>query len=412
MKHGKESKLMVTGLLVAVLAGVAAMIGTQARTQIAASAVPARIAANAGGPPRVTVAGGAPTSSEPAAASDLAIDVIPTDGAVTTGPGLATFDFGEIRQIDSGPVEHTFTLRNANKIPVTIDRIQPSCGCTTAVIDDGSPMPAAKTTIAPGGTVHVHVSIDRTHLIPGHNIKTVWVYVAGQASPAATLEMEGVEDAAASLVPTSLDFGTVAAGQSRSLELTLTYDAHYPNGDKLEPKLQPETQDVTLTLERASGNTKTYRVDLSPHAGLGSVQELVAVEPVGSGPTLTALSSITAVVNGEISAAPMSIAFGAVAAHTSAVQSLTVSATRPGVLAGTTVRAESGYLTPKLIPAGDTSAAGPDLSAPLPAGATSATLQVTLSPKAPQGALESHVILTTADGQRLVIPVWVFISST
>jgi len=48
--------------------------------------------------------------------------------------GQAEFDFGTISQSRTEPLVHDFTLKNTGDIPVTIDRVQPQCGCTTAVV--------------------------------------------------------------------------------------------------------------------------------------------------------------------------------------------------------------------------------------------------------------------------------------
>lgn len=50
------------------------------------------------------------------------------------------YDFGDV-VLNSGPVSHTFTLRNDSAKPVLIDRVTTSCGCTTAQWTSGAIQP-------------------------------------------------------------------------------------------------------------------------------------------------------------------------------------------------------------------------------------------------------------------------------
>ena len=85
------------------------------------------------------------------------------------------------------PINHNFTLKNTAASPVTVTRITVSCGCTTAVPGGGVSLPDV---LAPGKEIEVDTSIDPLRLFPGAVEKSVSVYIAGQAQPAAVLEAE------------------------------------------------------------------------------------------------------------------------------------------------------------------------------------------------------------------------------
>lgn len=89
---------------------------------------------------------------------------------------------------DESPLEHTFTLRNSGTVPVTVDRFQSSCGCTTAFLAGDQDLPL---TVGPGGIIPVHISIAPHRLAPGPMEKSVWVFTHGAAEASVLLEITG-----------------------------------------------------------------------------------------------------------------------------------------------------------------------------------------------------------------------------
>lgn len=76
-----------------------------------------------------------------------------------------TYDFGSIEE---GPsADHVFTFTNTGKEPLIIQRVQPSCGCTTP---DWTKEP-----VAPGKTGMIKASYG-TQGRPGHFEKTMTVF--------------------------------------------------------------------------------------------------------------------------------------------------------------------------------------------------------------------------------------------
>lgn len=125
----------------------------------------------------------APGFSAPAAG----LTVTAGEGTVLDGPQSAHFDFGTRLESDTAPLVHVFMLRNEAASPLTIRRLQSSCGCTTAAAGGALPL-----TVAPGRTVPIRVQISPRRLLPGETHKSVWVYTQGAGDAVLQLEMRGV----------------------------------------------------------------------------------------------------------------------------------------------------------------------------------------------------------------------------
>ena len=75
--------------------------------------------------------------------------------------GSAAYDFGKVNQGSTAPLLHKFFLKNANAAPVVVERVQVSCGCTTATLGGGAALPD---TLAPGKVLEVDTSVDPLRL--------------------------------------------------------------------------------------------------------------------------------------------------------------------------------------------------------------------------------------------------------
>jgi hypothetical protein len=75
--------------------------------------------------------------------------------------GSVAYDFGKVNQGSTAPLLHKFFLKNANATPVVVERVQVSCGCTTATLGGGATCPD---TLAPGKVLEVDTSVDPLRL--------------------------------------------------------------------------------------------------------------------------------------------------------------------------------------------------------------------------------------------------------
>jgi peroxiredoxin len=119
---------------------------------------------------------------------------------------VAKADLGVISPTSSGIVTAVFTLRNEGAKPVTITRVQTSCGCTSAVVQaegNASPAQAATlpsmsgpVTLAPGRTASVRLTLHTDALHAGPISKAAFVYTTDRpvGQPAARLSLTGALD--------------------------------------------------------------------------------------------------------------------------------------------------------------------------------------------------------------------------
>lgn len=345
---------------------------------------------------------------------------------------MATYDFGTISQGRTEPLVHDFMLRNTGKSAVTIDRVQPQCGCTTAVLQAGN-----GNTIAAGQTVKIHIAVDPGHLIPGSARKNVLVFLQGQPQPAATLVMAGNMQALASFSPALINFGDVRVRESRAAVLTVTYDRSLLKGGKLpEPKLArdlpgiklepangpddtggiatptpvPAPPDVDLTPAPMGPDTvkKYYRVVVTPDARIGNTFVTVSLAGTNRTESFSAFTSVMVNIAGDIQASPNSLAFGTVGQGTAQTVRFAILGKLGANTRDLKVTTDNAHVTARYIPStgGTVAAAAPIVPASPP---QLGTVEVSLKPDAPAGSLQAKVVVTAADGQALEVPVWAYI---
>jgi len=365
-----------------------------------------------------------PAIANPPADKKSVVKLIPTENADQTHSDIAMahYDLGHTNALAGSRIEHTFTLRNDSLTTLHLDRLQSSCGCTSAVISNGSTASAAPPSlvstmvVTPHQELKVHVTIDPTHLAAGPIEKYVWVFVQGQSDAAAILKITGTLDAGALFSPSTLDFGKVPVGTTPTQRLTLALDRQWlPAG--ATPQLVSSDPDVTITsitdsasdkgsaalLTDSSPETRVYQLTVSPHSHLGLLSGVVSLLVAEADGTIKVTNSSVPLhgeVEGEITATPQVIAFGMVTAGQSAVQQVTVTAKSANGLKGIKASSISPFIFAKLVPTAGTRAKHP--------AANSLILQISLSPQIPAGTLESQIMVTSADGQQIVLPVSVY----
>ena len=123
-----------------------------------------------------------------ARAAPNGLTVVPGTGDRQTDATTVQYNFGTRRLSDESPLEHTFTVRNGGAVPVTLDRLQSSCGCTSAVVGGDRSLPL---TLPPGAFVPLRVTVSPHRLLPGEAHKSVWVYAHGGGDAVLLLEMVG-----------------------------------------------------------------------------------------------------------------------------------------------------------------------------------------------------------------------------
>lgn len=351
------------------------------------------------------------------------------------------YDFGTVSLFDQREIIHTFYLRNDSPQPLALTRLLPSCSCTSATVTVGTATAYSREgaeniqtlpAIAPGQQFTVRVSINPAHLAPGPTLKSVAVFVRGNPQPAFTLEMKGTLLPVASFIPAFIDFGKLNPRTSAAAppqRLTVSLDA------RLAPKGQwpalvssnPDVQFMPLPAEAPRLHqtarqgmlkgmlTRQYQLTLAPGGTLGPLQGRVsfaapaktasATSQAASDPTTSQNSPqdllaepsalLIGEITGDVAASPSSLAFGAVPTGQPVTRTLLLTAGSAALLSGLKASCASAWLTPRL--SGETHVFSGGHSAVR-------SLDVTLRPGMPGGAVRSDIVVTLRTGQRLVVP--------
>jgi len=342
-------------------------------------------------------------------------------------------DAGTVDSMKVAKVDHDFVLRNDNKVPVTIGRLQPTCGCTSVILGEGK---EETLTLAPGQETKIRVSVDVTRF-RGAIRKAVRAFTLDNTL-LATMEVSATVQGAVSFNNRIADFGTINYGTAKTLPLTLTLSSSI-SATQVLPKLISSNPNITVTTVRrgtdpAHGgnveksanapNERYFQVEVSPKAPIGQIMGTIAFDvpladaaiattvigPNGAAPIkvktdgaldpglATALRgtvvALTGEVVGRIAANPNMVIFGNANEPT---HQITLTAPLAATLKQLKVTSASEWVTARLLPAsGD---------AKNSKGMATATLELTLSPRAPLGTLETKVHVVTTDGEDLTVPV-------
>jgi len=347
-------------------------------------------------------------------------------------PGGAIYNFGTADRFLHPTLTHTFTLRNDGKIPVVIDHIQSSCGCTSGLlIANGKE--AVGFTLQPGKTVAIKTAVDVTKLAPGPIKKFLWVMMPGETVPSFAIRLDAKIEGVLAFDPPAIEFGRMQIGDKPTQMLSVTLDKRLLDAVG-GVKLVSSNPDILLTptsatdtpLPGGDGHSvlRTYKVTLSPQASLGVLSGTLAFVPLKStagankANTQTAaetasiyLNSLSANVTGEIfgkvTARPGSVVFGPVTQGDSTVRRITLVGKTAEALQNLKVTSPSVWITAKVsVPERPKPAPNaPPLNLP-----PMMLLEVTLNPKAPAGPFQTQLVLTTQDGERLPLPAYGYIT--
>jgi len=148
--------------------------------------------------------------SAPAAKPQIPLDTTQTVPAISfagvaaqkNGAGqishqtVAHADLGHVARAGTTALQVLFTLQNQSVKPLTLGRLTPSCGCTTArvlyqTLNGSNHTPSVDGLLEPNETATVLVSIDLQQVSGPQFLKTVMVYAGISKVPAAELVVTG-----------------------------------------------------------------------------------------------------------------------------------------------------------------------------------------------------------------------------
>ena len=213
-------------------------------------------------------------------------------------------DFGNVPR--GAKVRHQFVLTNRNAQALHVLDVRASCGCTTGF--------ASTTTIPAGGSAFIEAQMDTRNFVGiKQTTLTVTIYTdSGQQAEAKFAVRSNILSDIV-LNPGSIDFGTIAKGQTPKQVLTIER-AGAPGWKavKMVSGSKALTASLQETARSAAGVTYVLSVSLKPNAPAGVVRDeirIVTNDP--SSPNVPVL--VTATVQGTLTASPALLALGNVA---------------------------------------------------------------------------------------------------
>ncbi len=333
-------------------------------------------------------------------------------GATSESQNASSYEFGKVSLIDTQVVNHVFTLINQGKLPLTIRRVDTSCGCTSAVLQFGNTVatktPIHNITLLPGQSCSMNVSVDLTKVELGSVDKGVYIFTNNLEQPTMVVRIVGSVTSGVDFTPKTINFGQIQMGQPTSQTVSVAIDSRLITNDDAAYLASNNTA-VHLSLagtrkvkQDKSGSTcivQDYLLKLDADAPLGLiVGQITFVYPkkVNLSPDVINVvsqtsSQLAGQVVGDVSAHPVMIALGAVHIGQKVSQKLVLTSTNASALDGIQV-SDNDSVKVNLETAVD--------------GTTTRTIEVTVEPHVTsQGLLQTAIRFTLKNGQKMVIPV-------
>ena len=203
-------------------------------------------------------------------------------------------------------VRHDFVMTNKYGETLTILDVRASCGCTSGK--------ASATTVAPGQTVSIEAQMDTRNFV-GRKATKLTVTILTASGKSAEVQLAVVSDILPDIVlnPGTIDFGSIAKGQTPSQSMTIER-VGMPEWrfQKMtaSPKLLSEVDARLDEIERSPSRV-AYRltVSLKPGVASGYLRDEIRIltnDP--SSPTVPVL--VTSQIQGTITATPSLLAMG------------------------------------------------------------------------------------------------------
>ncbi len=212
-------------------------------------------------------------------------------------------DFGPVPR--GAKVKHDFVLVNHLSEAVTILGLRPSCGCTSGR--------ASTSVVGPGETAVIEAQMDTRNFV---GVKSTILYVSLVTASGREAETGlGVSSTILSdivLNPGSIDFGAVLRGQTPSRELTI--DRINLEGWRVHRMVSGSRvlgAQLVETSRKGGSVSYTLTVSLKADAPAGPIRDEIRI--LSNDPETPSIPvMVTALVRGELTAAPSVLSMGAV----------------------------------------------------------------------------------------------------
>ena len=357
------------------------------------------------------------------------LGVLPGSGITVGSDGSAQYDCGTV-DVSQSTVSHIFVLKNNTLNPTEVDRLVPTCGCTTAVLEAGKDVNLPYRLDA-GGVVAIQVSVNVHQLHAGAFLKSLNVYLSGEDAPAAVLELMGTMIPPIDAVPSYIDFGRLPIGKSESRLLTVSVShqllasaAFHLASTNPDVTVTPVPDTATRPLTDASNSApwglpqtpaealtqRTYLITLKSLHKIGIVEGWLYVTPDDAHIDNSDYKMTTVRVIGEtdglMSADPLTVVFGTATVGNDSIQRIEL-----------TCPSENYRQHLRVVTTGSLQAyfEGPDRHIDNGTGNKTTVrteLVVVLKGNAPVGNFNGSVVVTAPAGEQLVLPVSAYVVQT
>ena len=349
-------------------------------------------------------------------------------------PITPSYDFGTVSALDHPKVFHDFVFTNTGNAPEVIDRLQPSCHCTSGMVlpESSSTLPIGTVgqtlpiTVPVGGSVKVREIIDLTEDPAGPVDKSLGVYLQGQNDLAAMFLMSGQVTPDLTVTPRIVDFGNQEPGKPTSIKVSVTIDKRlcpsgFPVFSSNNEDLKIDPSPIVDTVQPGNPGrspahilSRTYIVSPSSNMPLGAIQGSLALVPPSDDPSSVApefqsvVAVVTGTVLGPVHAHPDALSFGTVLSGQGATQEITLDSNNLSDVTHVKAVSRSLYIT---VTPGAPDASTSGVPAAAPTASHHVFLEVKIDRKAPTGLFNSEIKVVLADGHRLLIPVTGYVTA-
>lgn len=126
------------------------------------------------------------------------------------------FHFGTIAEGDK--VEHVFTFTNQGDIPLLIDRVRSTCGCTGTLLSQKE--------VLPGQSGEVKIIFNSSGM-RGPVVKWIYIYSNDPVNPKSKLQINGIVKPEIAISPEKLRLTGLIPGENREFQITLTNNSNH-----------------------------------------------------------------------------------------------------------------------------------------------------------------------------------------
>ena len=210
----------------------------------------------------------------------------------------SVYEFGTVTE--GAKVQHDFIVKNLGNSPLAIQRVVPSCGCTTTSANTDR--------ISPGGDGKISVQVD-TAGFSGDKIKTVQVYSNDLDNPVSTLTIKGTIEREVGLSPAQVFFGELNKGQISAIsqDVKITVKA----GSALAVKdVKSFSKYISVDDKGGSDKERTVTIRIKPDAPVGEIRDRIMVNIAGRQEAINI--PVYAAVKGPVKLTPPMLSFGVI----------------------------------------------------------------------------------------------------